>query len=53
MLCILFKNFSSLLDFIYANQYTLYTQMYQPFKYTVKSLKTRYDLSDFNVYLKD
>jgi len=28
------------LDFIYTNQSTFYTQMYQSFKYTLKSLKT-------------
>ena len=28
------------LDFIYTNQCTFYTQMYQSFKYTLKSLKT-------------
>jgi len=30
----------SFLDFIYTNQCTFYTQMYQSFKYTLKSLKT-------------
>ena len=31
---------TSSLDFIYTNQSTLYTQMYQSFKHTLKSLKT-------------
>jgi len=30
----------ALSDFIYTNQCTFYTQMYQSFKYTLKSLKT-------------
>ena len=33
-----------LLDFIYTNQCTFYTQVYQSFKYTLKyTLKTLYD----------
>ena len=31
------------LDFIYTNQCTFYKQMYQSFKYTLKSLKILYD----------
>ena len=34
---------NQMLDFIYTNQCTFYTQMYQSFKYTLKSLKTLYD----------
>ena len=33
-------NKAALLDFIYTNQCTFYTQMYQSFEYILKSLKT-------------